>query len=162
MKSLNEKILLSVILCIFTLPAIFYCYNLHKYPYADSLECRNAETQLGIFSNVAFRYYLLNDEEFKEFIESSKMPCKIDVWGNQCLLKKDKDKVLLRSFGKNGIDDNGKVDDITVIIEQRKDGLFKTKKIAGYTKFKYWKIFPKSWNKYGYSYDDDKTEEEIP
>ena len=162
MQFLNNRVICIVVSCIFLLIAIFFCYIFYKYPYSTASECRDAETQLGIFSNVAFYYFSFNKKQFEEFIEWGKMPYKIDVWGHECLLQKDKNKVLLRSFGKNGIDNEGNVDDITVIIEQRKDELFKTKKIAGYTFFRYWKIFPKSWLEYEYSYDDKNIEKKIP
>jgi hypothetical protein len=113
------------------------------------------------FINISLPYFQLETNDFKSYVNIADKSYETDVWGNKCLLQKSKDKVMLRSFGKNGTNNKGSVDDITVTVEKRKYALFRTSEISGYTKFKYWEVLPKSWRTNSCFYDAKNKEKKI-
>ena len=134
----KTKITCCIVSLIILTLLIFIILNFIYYPYATLSEYRMASNQTQALYYIGFERCLVNDFDNIEVNFSE-----TDLWDNPILIKKiSNNEVIFRSFGLNGINDNGTNDDITVTVLVE-DGAIKktTRHIPGRSFFKYWELY---------------------
>ena len=134
----KTKIICSIVSITVLTLIMLIVLNFIFYPYATSSKYRLASNQSTALIDIGF--FWCSDNDFDNIEENFSEQ---DFWNNPILMKKiSDDEVIFRSFGLNGINDNGNYDDITIIVKVKDRAIKKTTRhIPGRSFFKYWELY---------------------